>query len=93
MVTGKMVIDLIILGIRGQDHTFRGDTRPLWTLCGVAIAVLVMFPAGLLAKRSAKAPPQQRADVSTQRKTATKRDAAARSGPEPNRACLATAGR
>jgi uncharacterized membrane protein YccC len=32
--------------------------RILWTLCGVAIGVLVMFLAGLLAKRTAKAPPQ-----------------------------------
>jgi hypothetical protein len=33
--------------------------RLLWTLCGVGIGVVVMFLAGLLAKRrSAKAPPQ-----------------------------------
>jgi uncharacterized membrane protein YccC len=32
--------------------------RVLWTLCGVGIGVLVMFLAGLLAKRTAKAPPQ-----------------------------------
>jgi hypothetical protein len=32
--------------------------RVLWTLCGVGIAVVVMFLAGLLAKRKAKAPPQ-----------------------------------
>ena len=32
--------------------------RILWTLCGVAIGVLVMFLAGLLARRTAKAPPQ-----------------------------------
>src|SRR5690348_18430404 len=30
--------------------------RILWTLCGVAIGVLVMFLAGLLARRTAKAP-------------------------------------
>jgi Fusaric acid resistance protein-like len=32
--------------------------RILWTLCGVAIGLLVMFLAGLLAKRTAEAPPQ-----------------------------------
>ena len=32
--------------------------RVLWTFCGVGIAVVVMFLAGLLAKRQAKAPPQ-----------------------------------
>jgi uncharacterized membrane protein YccC len=32
--------------------------RVLWTLCGVGIAVLIMLLAGLLAKRTAKAPPQ-----------------------------------
>jgi hypothetical protein len=31
--------------------------RLLWTLCGVGIGVLVMLLAGLLAKRTAKAPP------------------------------------
>jgi len=33
--------------------------RVLWTLCGVAIGVLVMLLAGLLARRPAKAPPQR----------------------------------
>ena len=32
--------------------------RVLWTLCGVGIGVLVMLLAGLLAKRTATAPPQ-----------------------------------
>jgi uncharacterized membrane protein YccC len=32
--------------------------RVLWTLCGVGIAVLVMFLADLLARRTAKAPSQ-----------------------------------
>jgi hypothetical protein len=32
--------------------------RILWTACGVAIGVLVMLLAGLLARRTAKAPPQ-----------------------------------
>ncbi|MGW6922504.1 FUSC family protein [Streptomyces sp. NPDC054950] len=32
--------------------------RVLWTLCGVGIGLLVMLLAGLLAKRTSKAPPQ-----------------------------------
>jgi uncharacterized membrane protein YccC len=40
-----------------SNYGAEGD-RVLWTLCGVAIGVLVMFLAGLLAKRTAKAPPQ-----------------------------------
>ncbi|GAA1227558.1 hypothetical protein GCM10009665_17570 [Kitasatospora nipponensis] len=30
--------------------------RVLWTLCGVGIGLIVMLPAGLLAKHTAKAP-------------------------------------
>lgn len=37
------------------------SAKVLWTLCGVGIGVLVMVLAGLLAKRSAKAPPQSAA--------------------------------
>jgi hypothetical protein len=40
-----------------SDYAAEGY-RVLWTLCGVAIGVLVMFLAGQLAKRTAKAPPQ-----------------------------------
>jgi len=40
-----------------SDYATEGY-RVLWTLCGVAIGVLVMFLAGLLARRGAKAPPQ-----------------------------------
>ena len=40
-----------------SDYGAEGD-RVLWTLCGVGIGVLVMLLAGLLAKRSTKAPPQ-----------------------------------
>jgi hypothetical protein len=36
-----------------SDYAAEGY-RVLWTLCGVAIGVLVMFLAGLLAKRTAK---------------------------------------
>jgi uncharacterized membrane protein YccC len=41
-----------------SDYAAEGD-RVLWTLCGVGIGVLVMFLAGLLARRTAKTPPQQ----------------------------------
>jgi uncharacterized membrane protein YccC len=40
-----------------SDYAAEGY-RVLWTLCGVGIAVLVMFLADLLARRTAKAPPQ-----------------------------------
>jgi uncharacterized membrane protein YccC len=54
--------------------------RVLWALCGVAIAMLVMLLAGLLAKRSAKAPPAQPADVPAPRKTTAEQDMASKSG-------------
>ncbi len=40
-----------------SDYAAEGY-RVLWTLCGVGFGVLVMFLAGLLARRTAKAPPQ-----------------------------------
>jgi len=40
-----------------SDYAAEGY-RVLWTLCGVGIGVLVMFLAGLLARHTAKAPPQ-----------------------------------
>lgn len=40
-----------------SNYAAEGD-RVLWALCGGAIAVLIMLLAGLLAKRSAKTPPQ-----------------------------------
>ena len=49
---------LILLDLpQPSNYGAEGD-RVLWTLCGVAIGVLVMLLAGLLAKRTAKAPPQ-----------------------------------
>jgi hypothetical protein len=39
-----------------SDYAAEGY-RVLWTLCGVVIGVLVMLLAGLLAKRTANAPP------------------------------------
>ena len=50
---------LILLDLpQPSNYGAEGD-RVLWTLCGVGIAVLVMLLASLLAKRTAKAPPQQ----------------------------------
>lgn len=40
-----------------SDYTAEGY-RVLWTLCGVAIGLLVMLLAGLLAKHTAQAPPR-----------------------------------
>ena len=40
-----------------SNYAAEGD-RMLWTLCGTGIGVLIMFLAGLLAKRTAKEPPQ-----------------------------------
>ncbi|WP_329361722.1 hypothetical protein OG896_01860 [Streptomyces sp. NBC_00669] len=40
-----------------SDYAAEGY-RMLWTLCGVGIGLLVMLLAGLLAKRTAKAPPR-----------------------------------
>jgi uncharacterized membrane protein YccC len=40
-----------------SNYSAEGE-RVVWTLVGVAIAVLVMLLGDLLAKRSAKAPPQ-----------------------------------
>ncbi len=49
---------LILLDVlQPSSYSAEGD-RVLWTLCGAGIAVLVMLLAGLLAKRTAKAPPQ-----------------------------------
>jgi hypothetical protein len=39
-----------------SDYAAEGY-RLLWTLCGVGIGVLVMLLAGLLARRTATAPP------------------------------------
>ena len=50
------VLTLLDLG-QPTDYATEGY-RVLWALCGVAIGVLVMFLAGLLAKRRAKAPAQ-----------------------------------
>ena len=49
---------LILLDLpQPSSYGAEGD-RVLWTLCGAGIAVLVMLLASLLAKRTAKTPPQ-----------------------------------
>jgi uncharacterized membrane protein YccC len=49
---------LILLDLPQPSNYGAEGYRVLWALCGVAIGVLVMLLAGLLAKRTAKAPPQ-----------------------------------
>jgi hypothetical protein len=48
--------------LQPSDYATEGD-RVAWTLCGVAIAVIVMFLADLLARRSAKAPSHPAAEA------------------------------
>ena len=55
-----------------SSHGTEGD-RVYWTLCGVGMGVIVMLLAGLLAKRTAKAP-QPPADVPAQRTTTAEQD-------------------
>jgi uncharacterized membrane protein YccC len=55
-IIAAAVLTLLDLG-QPSNYSAEGY-RVLWTLCGVAIGVLVMFLAGLLAKRTTKAPPQ-----------------------------------
>jgi hypothetical protein len=49
---------LILLDIPQPSNYGAEGYRVLWTLCGVGIGVLVMLLAALLARRTAKAPPQ-----------------------------------
>lgn len=49
---------LIVLDLPQPSNYADEGYRVLWTLCGVGIGVLAMLLAGLLAKRTAKAPPQ-----------------------------------
>jgi hypothetical protein len=71
---------LLLLDLSQPTDYAAEGYRVLWTLCGVAIGVLVMLLAGLLAKRKAKAPPGQPANVPEQRKTAAEQDLASKSG-------------
>ena len=57
---GAIAAGVLILVDLPQPSNYGAEGyRVLWTLCGVGIGVLVMLLAGLLAKRTAKAPPQQ----------------------------------
>ena len=71
---------LILLDLPQPSNYSAEGYRVLWALCGVAIGVLVMLLAGLLAKRTAKAPPGQPANVPEQRETTAEQDLASRSG-------------
>jgi hypothetical protein len=56
---GAIAAGVLILVDLPQPSDYAAEGyRVLWTLCGVGIGVLVMFLAGLLARRTAKAPPQ-----------------------------------
>ena len=60
LYTGAIAAGVLILVDLPQPSNYSAEGyRLLWTLCGVAIGTLVMLLAGLLAKRTAKAPPQQ----------------------------------
>ena len=56
---GAIAAGVLILVDLPQPSSYSAEGyRVLWTLCGVGIGVLVMLLAGLLAKRTAKVPPQ-----------------------------------
>jgi uncharacterized membrane protein YccC len=62
LYTGAIAAGVLILVDLPQPSSYSAEGyRVLWTLCGVGIGVIVMLLAGLLAKRTAKAPPQQAA--------------------------------
>ena len=50
---------LILVDLPQPSNYSAEGYRVLWTLCGVGIGVLVMLLAGLVAKRTAAAPPRQ----------------------------------
>ena len=59
---GAIAAGVLILVDLPQPSNYAAEGyRLLWTLCGTGIAVIVMLLAGLLAKRTAKPPPQQAA--------------------------------
>jgi len=59
MYTGAVAAGVLVLVDLPQPTSYSAEGyRIPWTLCGVGIGVLVMLLAGLLAKRTAKAPPQ-----------------------------------
>jgi hypothetical protein len=55
---------LILIDLPQPSNYADEGYRVLWTLCGVGIGVLAMFLVGLLAKRTAKAPPRPTAPAS-----------------------------
>jgi hypothetical protein len=60
LYTGAIAAGVLILIDLPQPADYSAEGyRLLWTLCGVGIGVLVMLLSGLLAKRTAKSPPQQ----------------------------------
>jgi Fusaric acid resistance protein-like len=60
LYTGAIAAGVLTLIDLPQPSSYGTEGyRLLWTLCGAGIGVLVMLLAGLLAKRTAKAPPQQ----------------------------------
>jgi hypothetical protein len=62
LYTGAIAAGVLILVDLPQPSNYSAEGyRLLWTLCGVGIGVIVMFAAGLLAKLTAKSPPQQAA--------------------------------
>jgi hypothetical protein len=52
---------LILVDLPQPSNYSAEGYRVAWTLCGAAVAVLVMLLAALLGKRTAQAPPQQAA--------------------------------
>ena len=65
-----------------SDYSDEGY-RVLWTVCGVAIGVLVMLLAGLLGKRTAAAPPQPAAEPAEHVPRQLSRDAPPGDGTRP----------
>jgi len=60
LYTGAIAAGVLTLIDLPQPSNYSAEGyRLLWTLCGAGIAVLVTLLAGLLARRTAKAPPQQ----------------------------------
>ena len=56
---GAIAAGVLILVDLPQPSNYAAEGyRLLWTLCGTGIGVLVMLLAALLAKRTAKTPPQ-----------------------------------
>jgi uncharacterized membrane protein YccC len=84
LYTAAIAAGVLILIDLPQPANYSAEGyRVLWTLCGVAIGVLVMLLAGLLAKRKAKAQPQAGpgAEVPAQRTTTTDQPRPAPSDP------------